>query len=108
MVDLVAMAEKKPLPLHGDNSRTGVYLRPEPLAEDGSHVKIMVAFKIHKSAAAMHQRLKRIQHFIKLMQRVRRETQPEIEQVAHYEQGFRVSLKLAKKPQQQAVIPVVW
>jgi len=107
-VDLVAMAEKKPPTLHGDDRRTGVYLRSELPAEDGPQVEIVVAFKVHQAAAALHQRLKRNQHFIKLAQRIRGEAQPEIEQVAHNEQGFRVPLQPPKEPQQQAVILFVW
>jgi hypothetical protein len=105
-VDLVAMAEKEPPPLQVDNGRTAVHLCPELLAEDWSHVKIVVAFEVHQTASTAHQGLKRCQHVIELPERIRGETKPEIEQVAHNEERFRVPLQLAKELQQQAVIPV--
>jgi hypothetical protein len=69
-------------------------------------MEIVVAFEVHQAASALHQGLKRCQQLIKLSQGTRGEAQPEVEQVTHNEQRFRVPLQLAKKPQQQAVIPV--
>jgi hypothetical protein len=83
-----------------------VHLRPETLTEDCPQVEIVVALKVHQAATALYQGLKRCQQLIKLAQRIRGETQLEVEQVSHDEQRFRVPLQFTKKPQQQAVIAV--
>jgi hypothetical protein len=98
VVDLVTMAKENPLTLYRNDSRTGVYLRPEPLTEHGTQMEIMVAFEVYKATAATHQRLKCSQHFIKLAERIQGETQPEVEQVTHNKEGFRIPLEFAEKP----------
>jgi hypothetical protein len=67
-------------------------------------MEIMVAFEVYQSAAAAHQGLKRRQYVIKLAERIRGEAQPEVKEVTHDEQRFRLPLQLAEKPQQQTVI----
>jgi len=106
-VDLISMTEKQPTTLHCHDSWSAVDISSELLVENRPHVKIMIALEIHQSTAAVHQCLKRIQHFIILPERVGGKAQPEIEQVTHNVQGFRVAFQLMKKPQQKAVIGLI-
>src|SRR5664279_3856800 len=96
-VDLVAVTEEEPPPLQRQNRRSGVDFRCESIQEDIAQVKVVVALEVDQAAAAPLQGQKGIQHGVELLEGLGRKSQPEIEQVAHDEEGFRVSFQVTQK-----------
>ena len=69
-VDLVTMAEIQPLSLDRFNDRPGMNLGFQALRKDRAQVKVVIALKIDKSAAACYQAFQCFKYRIVLCERM--------------------------------------
>ena len=65
-VDLIAVAQKEPFPLHRRHGRSTVDFSRQVLAEDRSEMEVVVAFEVYDAATVAGQIQERFQHRIVL------------------------------------------